>query len=55
MAATPALATLYPPPVPEDVDNRHITNAEERAKCKAQGWEHGIWHMGTRRYKTMKP
>lgn len=49
MAATMALATLYPPPMPEDDDSRHINHAEERAKCEAQGWEHGIWHIGTRR------
>lgn len=50
MAATSALAALYPPPMPESDDNRHIDHAEERAKCKAQGWDHGIWHLGTRRY-----
>lgn len=37
MAATTALATLYPPPMPEDDGNSHINHAEERAEFKAQG------------------
>ena len=54
VTATTALATLYPPPMPEGDDKRHINHAEEREKCQAQDWDHGIWHLGTRRYVVIK-
>lgn len=49
MVATKALATLYPPPMPENNNSRHINHAEEQTNCKPKDWEYGIRHIGTRR------
>lgn len=47
--ATSGLATLYEPPMPKSNDQRHVDHLAEREKCNAQGWNHGIYHLGTRR------
>lgn len=49
--ATSALATLYEPPMPKLDDQRHVDHLAEREKCSGQGWNHGIYHLGTRRQK----